>query len=180
MIFFDFRAIHAGTAFLHHLRSEHHEAIKKHGAFLREAALESLKYPPPIGFFREFIVDRSGEHNHQLDLKKRGLRPIIEAARIQALNTGIDATNTLERLAAINKAGILGDSLYLDIKEAYNLINHLRIVRYLDARAKNQQPDNFIDPRSLNSLQRNMLKESFVAIARLQKNLLTLISQRFI
>lgn len=51
-------------------------------------------------------------------------------------------------------------------------MNRLRIDRYLDAVAMNRDPDNFIDPATLNSLQRNMLKESFSAVARLQKKLL--------
>jgi len=118
------------------------------------------------------LLNKSGEHKNQLDLKRRGLRPIVEAARIKALELGIDTTNTLERLAEINKAGHLKDDLYFDLYEAYNFINHLRISHYLDAKAMNQEPDNYINPRSLNSLQRIMLKECFVAINRLQKEYL--------
>lgn len=172
MIFFDFRAIHAGTEFLDGLRKELHDAIKRKRHLLEHSAQEALNNPPPIGFFREFIVERSGEHKNQLDLKRRGLRPIIEVARIKALDLGVNMTNTLERLAAINDEGILDDGLYSDIQETYNFINHLRIDRYLDAKAVNHEPDNFINPLSLNNLQRNMLKESFIAIARLQKKLL--------
>jgi len=171
--FFDFRAIRTGAEFVHRLQNEILEAIQRnYWSFLVHAAREALQNSPPIGFFREFIVERSGEHQNQLDLKRRGMRPIVEAARIKALALGIHATNTLERLAEIKMSGDLEEGLYSDIHEAYNLINRLRIGQYLDAKALHQQPDNFIDPRRLNSLQRSMLKECFMAIDRFQKKLL--------
>lgn len=172
MIFFDFRAVHGGTEFIAGLREELHGNLRKKKTILELSAREALENPPPIGFFREFIVERSGEHRNQLDLKRRGLRPVIEAARIRALDLGVDRTNTMERLEAVRDAGILDDGLYSDIREAYHFMNRLRIDRYLDAVAMNRDPDNFIDPATLNSLQRNMLKESFSAVARLQKKLL--------
>lgn len=173
MIFFDFRAVQAGAEFVEHLRKEILEAIQRnYWSFIVHAAQEALQNSPPIGFFREFIVERSGEHQHQLDLKRRGMRPIVEASRIKALSLGIHATNTLERLAGIHESGDLEEGLYSDIHEAYNLINRLRIGQYLDAKALQQEPDNFIDPRRLNSLQRSMLKECFMAIDRFQKKLL--------
>ena len=32
---------------------------------------------PPIGFFRNFILDASGERKKALNLKKRGVTPVI-------------------------------------------------------------------------------------------------------
>jgi CBS domain-containing protein len=44
----------------------------------------------------------------------------------------------------------------------------MRIGHHLEARARGEVPDNFLDPAQLNGLQRKMLKESFGVIARLQ------------
>jgi len=41
----------------------------------------------------------------------------------------------------------------------------------LDALAKGEKPDNFLDPASLNNLQRKMLKESFAVVRRLQETI---------
>ena len=45
----------------------------------------------------------------------------------------------------------------------------MQISCHLDALAKGEEPDNFLDPASLNSLQRKMLKESFTVVRRLQE-----------
>ena len=63
------------------------------------------------------------------------------------------------------------DSFHADLREAYEFIAYLQISRHLDALAKGEKPDNFLDPVSLNSLQRKMLKESFAVVRRLQETL---------
>lgn len=45
----------------------------------------------------------------------------------------------------------------------------MQISRHLDAIAKGEEPDNYIDPERLNSLQRKMLKESFAVVNHLQE-----------
>ena len=43
--------------------------------FLRHMAKSALERPAPLGFFGGFVVERSGAHRHQLDLKARGVFP---------------------------------------------------------------------------------------------------------
>ena len=49
----------------------------------------ALKHRPPLGFFRNFVLIHGGEHDNTLDLKHRGLVPIIDIARVAALSAGI-------------------------------------------------------------------------------------------
>ncbi|MCP4368816.1 MAG: hypothetical protein GY797_11990, partial [Deltaproteobacteria bacterium] len=58
-----------------------------------------------------------------------------------------------------------------DLREAYEFITYLQISRHLDALAKGEEPDNFLNPASLNNLQRKMLKESFAVVRRLQETI---------
>ncbi|UCF92251.1 MAG: cyclic nucleotide-binding/CBS domain-containing protein [Desulfobacterales bacterium] len=167
-IFFDFRALYAGTGFLSDLRELLHAAIRKRPLFLRFLAKNSLYTRPPLGVLRQFIVEKSGEHKNKLDLKMRGLTPVVDAARVIALDLDIRPTNTLDRLEESHKRGFIDDALYADLQEAYGFISYLRIARHLEARAQGQEPDNFIAPEALNSLQRKMLKESFLVIHKLQ------------
>lgn len=171
-IFFDFRPIYAGTDFLDTFRPELNKAIQANPHFLRSLAKNGLCNPPPLGFLRQFVVEKSGEHKNKLNLKVRGLVPVVDSARVMSLDLGMMTTNTLERLAEAHRIGVLDTQLHNDLQEAYNFINLLRISRHLEARARGDEPDNFVDPVELNSLQRKMLKESFAVINRLLHELI--------
>ncbi len=170
-IFFDFRAIYENADFIAALRGEMREAIRQNRGFLSLMAKSALYNRPPVGFFNQFLVKKSGEHKNKLDLKMKGIMPIIEGLRVLALELEVEATNTLERLGEIKKSGIIGDGLCSDIREAYGFLSLLRIRQHLDNRARGEKQDNFIDPTSLNSLQRKMMKESFAVIASLQESM---------
>lgn len=170
-IFFDFRSLYEGTEFLKALRQKLNIRVKLSVFFLRFMAKNMLYNRPPLGFLRQFVVEKSGEHKNKLNLKMRGLTPIVDCARILALDLGINATNTLERMEGAKDGGVLSAEIHSDLKEAYNFINYLRIIRHLEARSRGEEPDNFVDPATLNSLQRKMLKESFSLINRLQEML---------
>ena len=126
---------------------------------------------PPLGLLKKFVVEKSGEHKNQLDLKMRGLTPVVDAARALSLDLSIKTQNTSDRLAEINSKGVIDTSFHADLREAYEYIIYLQINRHLDALAEGKEPDNFLDPESLNNLQRKMLKESFLVISRLQETI---------
>jgi len=171
-IFFDFRPIYAETDFLENFRDSLNDAIKANSHFLRSLAKIGLVNRPPLGFLRQFVVEKSGEHKNKLNLKIRGLAPVVDTARVMALDVGIYATNTHERLEKLRDMDLLEPSLYKDVREAYDFINLLRISHHLKARSKGELPDNFVDPEKLNNLQKRMLKESFSVINRLLQELI--------
>ena len=170
-IFFDFRALYAGTEFPYILHDQLLKVIRKNRLFLRFMAKVALNNRPPLSLLKRFIVERSGEHKNKIDLKMRGLTPVVDAARVLSLDLGIKAQNTLDRLSEINRKGVIEDNFHADLREAYGFIVYLQISRHLDALAKGEKPDNFLDPASLNSLQRNMLKDSFAVVRRLQETI---------
>ena len=168
-IFFDFRALYAGTDFLANLREMLNEAIQRNPFFLRFLAKNGLYNRPPLGFLRQFVVEKSGEHKNHLNLKMRGCTPVVDSARVLALDLNVRSTNTFERLIEINKKGIINDGFYSELREAYVFIRYLIISQHLEARIKGEKPENFVDPKTLNSLKRKMLKESFAIINKLQE-----------
>jgi CBS domain-containing protein len=170
-IFFDFRPIHAGTNFPYLLEDQLLKAIRKSGLFLRFMAKNSLINRPPLSLLKRFVVEKSGEHKNKFDLKQRGLTPVVDAARVLSLSLGIKTQNTLDRLEEISRIGIIDTNFHADLREAYEFLIYLQISRHLDALAKGGEPDNFLDPASLNGLQRKMLKESFAVVRRLQETI---------
>lgn len=167
-IFFDLRALYAEADYLETLVERIHQGLEDNRLFLRALAKNALANRPPLGFLRQFVVEKSGEHKNKLNLKLSGLTPIVDGARVLALERGVAETNTLARLAAAERAGILSSALGADLREAFGFITLLRITQHLEARARGDAPDNFVDPAGLNNLQRKMLKESFGVISQLQ------------
>jgi CBS domain-containing protein len=170
-IFFDFRPIYEGNGFPKALQEWLLKSIRKNRLFIRFLAKVALSNRPPLSLLKRIVVEKSGEHKNKLDLKMRGITPVVDAARVLSLDLGIKTQNTLERLAEINQKGVIDTGFHADLREAYTFIVHLQISRHLDALAKGEEPDNFLDPASLNSLQRKMLKESFSVVSRLQETI---------
>jgi len=168
-IFFDFRPIYAGTNFPYLLEDQLLKAIRKSGLFMRYMAKNALINRPPLSLLKRFVVEKSGEHKNKFDLKQRGLRPVVDAVRVLSLSMGIKTQNTLDRMAEINRIGILDNAFYADLREAYEFLIYLQISRHLDALAQGEEPENFIEPASLNGLQRKMLKECFAVVRGLQE-----------
>jgi CBS domain-containing protein len=184
-IFFDYREIYAEADHLEKLHKSLRAFMEDNRLFLRYLARNSLYNKPPLGFLRQFVVHKDGEHKNKLNLKLSGLTPIVDAARVMALDQGVEATgfrarlhedsphglvtNTLDRLEEVARRGLIKQDMAADLREAFSFITILRITHHLEARARGEMPDNFVDPASLNSLQRKMLKESFGVITKLQE-----------
>jgi CBS domain-containing protein len=167
-IFFDFRDLYSEADFVENLSARLLSALEGNRLFLRYLVRNGLYNRPPLGFLRQFVVEKDGDHKNKLNLKLSGLTPLVDAARVLALEQGVLVTGTLARLREVNQRGIIKDALYEDLVEAFSFITILRIRHHLDARSRGAAPDNFLAPSELNNLQRKMLKESFAAISRLQ------------
>jgi CBS domain-containing protein len=133
-------------------------------------AFVSVENKPPLGFFRTLVLERAGEHKDALDLKLRGTGPIVNAARLYALDAGIASNNTAERLsalAALENPPLPAD-LLRDLTDAFEFLTLLRLECQLQQARENRPLDNYVRPDSLSHLQRNLMKEAFRAVARAQ------------
>ena len=55
--------------------------------------MNALKNPPPLSFFRNVLVESSGEHKDQFDIKAKAIMPLVDAARLLTLAKGIKKVN---------------------------------------------------------------------------------------
>lgn len=139
--------------------------------FLRHMARSALERPVPLGFLGGFVLERSGAHRNQLDLKARGIFPLTQAVRTYALSLGVRDTNTLDRLAAAGARGLFTASEVAEVSDAYEVMARLRLRRQLECLDAGVAPDNFIDPHTLGKADRLLLKEAFRTIAWVQRHL---------
>ena len=168
-IFFDFRSITDGFDGAQQLRQWLTAAAAGRKYYARELAENSLHNRPPLGFMRHFVVETSGTHSGELNLKLRGLTPVVDAARIMALELGIPETNTMARLKAITAERELKPNFAAAIDGAFDYINFIRISHHLRTRNQGKPMNNFVDPAILNPMERKVLKESFSIVNQLQE-----------
>ncbi|PKN19186.1 MAG: histidine kinase [Deltaproteobacteria bacterium HGW-Deltaproteobacteria-3] len=166
-IFFDFRAGFGEAALAESLRTHLNQHIKGRDLFLFHLARQSMETRAPLSFFKNFIVERDGEHKNRLDIKKQGLTPFVNFARVLALKSGVKETNTLARLKSLKEGEWIQGELWSSASEAYELQMQQRLVHQLRQIEAGTVPDNYIDPADLSDLERRMLKDAFTVIERL-------------
>ena len=137
--------------------------------FLRHLAKAALDRQVPLGLFGGFVVERAGAHKHRLDLKARGVFPVTQAMRVYALSLGVRETNTVDRLLAVGRRGLLAQSHVEELQDAYEVIARLRLKRQLACLDSGCPPDNFIDPQELRKSDQVLLKQAFKTVALLQR-----------
>ncbi len=138
-------------------------------ALLRLLARFALSHRPPTGFFRGLVVEPSGEHRGQLDLKQRGVLPIVDLARWAGIAAGVTSASTRERLRAAAAAGTMSDAHARTLDDALTLITDLRVEHQVDQLRAGEEPDDFVNPAALTELTRSYLREAFRAVASVQK-----------
>jgi len=168
-IFFDFRCGFGTSDLADDLRDQLLDPQKRIDLFFIHLAQNCLATRPPLTFFKNFMVEKDGEHKNTLDLKRKGLVFFVDFARLLALKYNISETNTLGRLDRLHENQYLSSELYTETAEAYEFLMHLRLVHQLNMIEEGNEPDNYIDPRDLSDLERKTTKEAFAVISRLQE-----------
>jgi len=170
-VFFDLRAIAGDSGLLATLMQEVLQKTKGNGIFLAYMISNALKHRPPLGFFRNLVMIRGGEHDKTLDLKHTGLVPIVDLARVQALAAGSPKLDTMQRLQVAVGSGVLSSESATSMVDAYEYLATLRIQHQTRRILAGLEPDNFLPPEDLSALERGHLKDVFGLIATVQESL---------
>jgi CBS domain-containing protein len=171
-IFLDMRAIYGPPETLRVLREQVVGRIQKNQLFQKMLAGNAVLRKPPLTMFNNFRYAPNGG-KHTLDLKRQGLAPFVEAARVFALASGIEELNTVGRMDRLAEKGVFDPKDAGAWKEAYSLIQAIRMRAHQEMLEKELPLSNYIDPDDLNPLDRRILRESFRQAQRLQQKLET-------
>lgn len=167
-IFFDFRVGFGHSDLVVQLREHLLESLVGWSGFFRHLTQNALLQKPPLGFFRNFVLESKGEHRNKFDVKQAML-PIVDYARVYALKGGVAETNTLERLRELMQKGLMPAKECSEIEQAYGFLMQLRLVRQVGAILEDGvAPDNYINPKDLSGIEQRLLKEIFIRIGSLQ------------
>ncbi len=160
-IFFDFRTGYGDEVIEHDLREHLNSIVPDNSRFFQFLARNILVMSPPIGRFGNFIVETSGIHRGSFDIKA-SIMPIVDFARIYALKNKIKTANTMMRLSALHDMKILTDLNYQEMVQAYTYLMQIRLRIQAEAVSKlKRNPDNYVCPKNLTSIEQKLLKEIF-------------------
>jgi CBS domain-containing protein len=166
--FFDFRPVHGEFGLAKDLRDSLIAMLKDQKVFLGYIANMAVKNRPPIGFLKTFVVEKSGEHKDKLNLKVKGIAPIVDMVRLFSLEKTIKETGTLERINALkDKHGIV-EEYREELIHAFEFIMLLRIQHQFEQVNSGKEADNFINPNNLSNLEKKTAKEAFNLISKIQ------------
>jgi CBS domain-containing protein len=168
-IFFDLEGVWGQTHWAEQLNGFIRQKAQKNPRFLACMARNALLRTPPLGFFKDFVMETDGRQTNSINMKRRGTAPIADLVRLHALAVGSSARNTFDRLEDIIEAGILPPGRGLDLRDALEFIAMVRIRdQALDVELK-REPDNNIEPENLSDFERKNLKEAFQILSSAQR-----------
>jgi CBS domain-containing protein len=168
-VFLDFRSLHGEPRLEKELRSHMQALVRERPAFLKALAEGIVSIPMPIGFFKNFTVEKGGEHKDRLNLKLYGLVPLITCVKILAVQQGIPETNTMERIKALGRIKAISSDQVETLEQAFETFLTLKIRNNLVDIDQGKAFGNYVNPGELSTRQKQLLKEAFWAVSELQK-----------
>lgn len=165
-IFFDYDISYGDVRLTNALADHIFDLCENNQLFLAAMASVSLRNPSPLGFFRQFLVERNGEHKDFFDLKKRALMPITDAGRVLILQHRIkNINNTAERFEKLASLEPQNSELYLSCSYTAKALLKFRTKQGL----MHKDTGRFIALNSLNKEERIKLKRCFKTISEIQE-----------
>ena len=167
-IFFDFLPLMGDVELAHELRDMVARGIATHQGFLYHMMTLDLRYKVPLGLLGRFQVEKEGDHAGLLSVKYGGCVYIVDCVRMFALERGVQAISTMERLQALVAENVFATETAEHIRAAFEALIFLRLRHEIALIEAGQTPSHFLDPRSLSKTEQDLLKESFQAVSKLQ------------
>ncbi|HCK18443.1 MAG TPA: cyclic nucleotide-binding protein [Thalassospira sp.] len=167
-VWFDLRPVHGTKSLFDELHRMIISKAKDNRIFQAYMVGNALTHHVPLGFFKNFVMIRGGEHDKTLDLKHNGVVPIVDLARIHALANGVESVNTYERLNAVKAFPSISNQGASDLLDAFEFISITRLKHQVRQIRRGETPDNFLQPESLSAFERSHLKDAFSVIKNLQ------------
>ncbi|MBI1933038.1 MAG: CBS domain-containing protein [Ignavibacteriales bacterium] len=171
-IFFDFNPLYGNFELSEKMSENIFRVINNQESFMSFLAKNAIENPPPLSFFRDFLVENNGEHKNEFDIKARAMMPLVDGARVLALAAGLGGINsTIKRFNKLAEIEPENNELFEQLADACEIIIRFRTMQGL----KHNNTGRYFKPDELNKMQRLMLRNCFRPIKELQ----TILTVRF-
>jgi CBS domain-containing protein len=169
-IFFDFRGAYGNMDMVDDLRLHLFKTLEGWSRFFKELTENALGFRPPLGFFKNFVVESKGKHRNEFNIKN-AMTPVVDFARIYALDNNIADTNTQDRLYRLHLEKVLNQEVYHDLNQAYDYLMQQRLMCQITSIEKGESPDNYINPKKLSKIEQSLFRTIFKRIEGMQTKL---------
>ncbi|WP_022940956.1 DUF294 nucleotidyltransferase-like domain-containing protein [Psychromonas hadalis] len=163
-IFFDMRPIYGDNKLFEQLQSNILKQTKNNDIFLAALTHNAVQQIAPLGFFKNFVIERDGSEVKGIDLKHKGVALINDIARIYALANGLTAVNSKQRLTALIGTTGINKQDMLNLIDALEFIAHKRLINQGVQYEQGLVLSNYLIPSNLSPLARHHLKDAFKVI----------------
>ncbi|CAG8998847.1 MAG: hypothetical protein CENE_00807 [Candidatus Celerinatantimonas neptuna] len=167
-VFLEVRTLYGDPSLSEQLQSYLYQQIQANHQFLSSLTESAILNNPPLGIFKNFVLEKTGENTKELNVKKYALNLIVDLARIYSLSVGSEAMETEDRFKAAFEANVLKEETYLNIIGAYQFLMQVRLDHQLKALKNGDEPNNHIAPERFSSFKGKHLKEAFKIISDTQ------------
>jgi CBS domain-containing protein len=165
-IFFDFDCVAGDNELMEILTKSIFEKTQKNDLFLAYLGADALKNPPPLGFFRQFLVESDGDYKDTFDVKSRAILPLVDAARLLSLQTGIKGVNnTFLRYKKLAELEPQNADIFEACAEAFNTLSKFRTAEGIMSNSSGR----FLNLNDLSKSDKVKLKNTFVPIQEIQE-----------
>jgi CBS domain-containing protein len=168
-IFFDLEGVDGKVAWAEQLTRFIVGKAKKNPVFLAALSRNAMNRTPPLGFFKDFVLEKDGRQRYSINLKRRGTAPLVDVIRVHALAEGSLSQNSFDRLDDLAKSSLLPEGKQDELSDALEYLSMIRIRQQVAAIEAGEEVDNTVEPETLSSKERRGLKEAFQVLSSAQK-----------
>jgi CBS domain-containing protein len=165
-IFFDAMPVAGDTRLFRELREAMFRLLSDNIAFYSFFAKATLAFDTPLSFFGNFILEKN---RTELDIKKGGIFPIVHGVRSLAMEYRLEQTNTIERIKALTQSRLFDQQLTIELIEVFAYLCALRARAGLQKLKLGTPQDNYLNPKELNTLERELLRDSFKIVNKFKQ-----------
>jgi CBS domain-containing protein len=97
------------------------------------------------------------------------MMPFVGFARLYSLRHAVADTNTFDRLSRLHEKGFLSRSSLEEITDAYAFLMQTRLRHQALAVARQETPDNVIQPKTLSPSEETLIKKTLAHVSVLAK-----------
>lgn len=167
-IFFDYDCVYGNGTLATAISESIFEDLHNKDLFFAYLGSDALKNPPPLGFFRQLLVEQDGKHKDTFDIKSRAIMPLVDAGRVLILDKKISGiNNTASRFEALAKAEPENEELFSSCATAFQDLMAFRVREGL----KYNNNGRYIHLEALGKADKLKLKNAFNPIREVQSAL---------
>lgn len=181
-VFLEIRHIYGDESLFQSVNDYRHDQVMNNRPLIAALVRNALRTRPPLGIFQSLVLEKDGNNNKVLNIKKAAIICIVDLVRIYYLKHGKFSSlkvtgelyptgrllNTSERIVFLHEKKILNGSTYQDLIETYHYVNQLRYSHQRQAIQAGDLINNNLQPDLFGSFERQHLKDAFRVISNFQ------------